>query len=95
MLDIFDLETSVGREGVERISIEYSIRDKSIFKEIMSKLSNNKAPGPNGVNNELLKHLSPSMHEAIHKCIYFDVADRSNPRQLKGSNTILLHKKNS
>ena len=61
MLDTFDLETGVGRAGVERISIEDSIRGRSIFKEIVSELSNNEAPGPDRVNNELRKHLHPSI----------------------------------
>ena len=94
MPDTFDLETRVGREGVERISIE-TASETSKFKEIVSKLSNNKAPGPDGVNNELLKHLPPSMHEAIHNVFTLMWLTGATPDSWKAFNTILLHKKNS
>ena len=38
-LDTFDLETQVGQQGNEQVSIENCIRDKSIFQEIVSELS--------------------------------------------------------
>lgn len=95
MLDTFNLETRVGHKGVERIAIEDSIRDKSIFQELVSGLSNNKTPGPDGVNNELLKHLPPSMHKAIHRVFILMWLTGATPDSWKASNTILLHKKNS
>ena len=33
----------------------------------MRHLKNGKAPGPDGIPNELLKHLPEGVHQAIHK----------------------------
>ena len=94
-MDGFDLETKVGSTGDKNVSVEEHIRDHSLFQEIVRHLSNNWAPGPDEVNNELLKHLPPSMHQAIHKLFVLMWLTGTTPDSWKESNTILLHKKNS
>ena len=94
-LDTFDLETGVGKERYAPLSPEAQIRDYEAFHELISGLSNNKAPGPDGINNELLKHLPECMKETIHKLFILMWLTGTMPDAWKNSNTILLYKKNS
>ena len=94
-VDDFDLETKVGSTGDKTVSVEEHIRDHSPFQEIVRHLGNNRTPGPDEINNELLKHLPPSMHQAIHKLFVLMWLTGTTPDGWKESNTILLHKKNS
>ena len=91
-MDGFDLETKVGLTGDKNMSVDEHIRDHSLFQEIVKHLSNNRAPGPDEINNELLKHLPPSMHQAIHKLFVLMWLTGTTPDSWKESNTILLHK---
>ena len=94
-MEEFDLETKIGSTGDKNMSAEEHIRDHSLFEEIVRHLSNNRAPGPDEVNNELLKHVEPSMHQAIHKLFVHMWLPGTTPDSWKEFNTILLHKKNS
>ena len=91
-MDGFDLETKVGSVGEKNTSVEEHLRDHSLFQETVRHLSNKRAPGPNAVNNELLKHLQPSMHQAIHKLFVLMWLTGTTPDSWKESNTILLQK---
>jgi len=57
-------------------------------------LRNRKAPGPDEIHNEMLKHLSPSMHRASHSLFTLMWVMRTAPDSWKEPNTILLHMKN-
>lgn len=94
-LDTFELETGVGKADFEPLSIEAQIKDYEAFHELIDGLSNNKAPGPDGVKNELLKHLPECAKEAIHKLFILMWLTGTTADQWKQSNTILLYKKNS
>ena len=56
-IDKFKLHSKARSPSQWRICIEQQIQDYSLFKNKLKRLSNNKAPGPDGIHNELLKHL--------------------------------------
>ena len=66
-IDPFTLETSAGKPGFGSISLLEHIRDPCIFQEKMRHLKNRKAPGPDGIPNDMLKHLPEGVHQVIHK----------------------------
>jgi len=69
-IDPFTLETlerAAGKPGFGSISLLEDVRDPCLFQEKMRHLKNGKAPGPDGISNELLKHLPEGVHQVIHK----------------------------
>ena len=46
-----------------------SILDSCNFQESQKLLTNNKAPGPDGINNELLKAIPLEYQQTIHKLL--------------------------
>ncbi len=56
-IDPFTLETYTGKPGFGSISLLENVQDPCIFQEKMRHLKNGKAPGPDGIPNEMLKHL--------------------------------------
>ncbi len=57
----------------------------------MRHLKNGKAPGPDGIPNELLKHLPEGVHQAIHifQVVHLDVDDRNHAQGMEGiSNSV-------
>ena len=71
--------------GVNNISLLQHICDPCIFQEKMRHLMNGKAPGPDGIPNEVLKH------QAIDKLWMTGIT----PNAWKESRAILLHEKSS
>lgn len=65
----------------------------SLFSAQVKRLSNNKQPGQDGVQNELLTHLPDEVHRAIHRLFILMWATGTTPRSWKQSSTILLHRK--
>ena len=61
----------------------------------MRYLKNGKAPGPDGVTNELLKHLPEGVHQAKHKLFILMWMTGTTRKAWKESQTVLLHKKGS
>ncbi len=59
----------------------------------MTHLKNGKAPGPDGIPNELLKHLPEGVHQVIHKLFILMWMKGTTPKAWKKSQTVLLHKK--
>ena len=57
----------------------------------LARLSNNRAPGPDGIINELLKHSPPIFKDSLH--YYFIAVWFTHTQPWTNSNTILLHKK--
>ena len=71
------------------------VRDPCIFQEKMRHLKNGKAPGPDGIPNEMLKHLPTGLHQVIHKLFILMWMTGTMPKAWKESQTVLLHKKGS
>ncbi len=67
--------------------------DPQTFAQALKSLSSNKAPGPDRIPNEILKHLPASALEAIQTYMHVLWATGCTPSQWKDSDTILLHKK--
>ncbi len=93
--DTFTLETAAGKLGFGSISLLEHVRDLCIFQEMMRHLKNGKAPCPDGVPNELLKHLPEGVHQVIHKLFILMWMTGIAPKAWKESQTVLLHKKGS
>jgi hypothetical protein len=69
-------------------SILYSCK----FQECPKFLTNNKAPGPDGIVNELLKALPLEYQQTIHKLLIIMWATGRTPKDWKASETILIYK---
>ena len=69
--------------------------DPCIFQDKIRHLKNGKAPGPDGIPNELLKHLPEGVHQAIHKLFILMWMTGSTPKAWKQSQTVLLHTRGS
>ena len=66
-LDPYIIETKVGKPLYGKVSVLNHIRCPDMFSARVRGLSNNKRPGPDGIPNELIKHLPDKLHLAIHK----------------------------
>ena len=91
-IDPFTLETSAGKPGFGSTSLLEHVRDPCIFQETMRHLKNGKAPGPDGIPNEMLKHLPEGVHQVIHKLFILMWMTGTMPKAWKESQTVLLHK---
>ena len=94
-LDPYTIEIKVGKPLYGKVSILDHIRCPSMFSARVRGLSNNKQPGPDGIPNELIKHLPDELHQAIHKLFVLMWMTGTTPQSWKESTTILLHKKGS
>ena len=99
--DHFLLETPITRVENDtqrkRKWLHNSILDSCSFQEppeCIQSLTNNKTPGPNGIANELLKHLPHKYKESIHKLFVIMWATGITPKAWKKSDTILIFKDN-
>ncbi len=80
--------------GVAHNTIYSHIQDPTLFQDCLKHLSSGKAPGPDGIPNELLKHLPSELLDCIrHLMTQAWWLYRHEPNILKHSNTILLPKK--
>jgi hypothetical protein len=89
-IDKFELAPAM--PDVTSHGLEDIINDEITFSTCLASLSNNKAPGPDGVTNEILKALSTVGKQAIHNMFKLMWQARRTPAQWKQSNTILLYK---
>ena len=69
------------------------LEQKTRFGKHVSRLSNNKAPGTDGVANEIIKNLPDDLLAAIHELYILMYMTAITPQHFKESNTILLYKK--
>ncbi|KAJ9521460.1 hypothetical protein QJQ45_008872 [Haematococcus lacustris] len=69
-----------------------AIMDKAGFQECISRLAGGKAPGPDGVENEIIKMLPWEMRETIHQLFIIMWATGCTPTTWKTSDTCLLYK---
>jgi len=89
--DQLDIETNVGKHGIQEICFEDHIRDRSILQLVLSHLSNNKTPSPDEILNEL-RH--PRRHVKRHAPATHTDHDVDDKHPWKQSEAILLHKNN-
>ena len=66
---------------------------RHIYQDCLGRLPGRKAPGPDGVPNEVLKNLPAEFHEAVHGLFQLMWKHKCTPSQWKDDNTILLYKK--
>jgi hypothetical protein len=69
------------------------VRDESIFFSCCKSLSNGKAPGPDGISNEVLKMLPVEVKKLVHKLFVVMWATGVTPAAWKHSNTCMIYKK--
>ena len=89
------METKVGKPEYGQFSLLDHIQDPSLFQQQRHKLPNKKCAGPDGIANELLKHLPEEAHQAIHRLFTLMWMTGHTPTSWKEACTILLHKKGS
>eukprot|EP00983_Pelagomonas_calceolata_P034367 1076998-Pelagomonas_calceolata.AAC.1 len=94
--DPFILETPITRAEKtthrKREWLHDSILDTCSFQECLHSLTNNMSPGPDGIANELLKHLPQGCKESIHILFVIMWATGVTPKAWKKSDTILIYK---
>ena len=93
--DRFTLCTSITEKeklGQARQPLHATIMDFNVFQDKLSHLSNNKAPGPDGIENEILKMLPYELRDMLHQLFVIMWATRVTPTAWKESETILLYK---
>ena len=66
-IDNFTLETAAGKPGFGSVSLFDHVHEACILQENTRHQKNGKAPGADGIPNELLKHLPEGVHQVIHK----------------------------
>lgn len=94
--DHFLLETPITRAENDtqrrREWLHSSILDSCSLQECIQPLTNNKTPGPDGIANELLKHLPQEYKESIHKLFIIMCATGRTPKTWKKRDTVLTFK---
>jgi hypothetical protein len=88
-----DLSDIIAEEQPERrqVDVTPNISPEEI-SELVRKLPNNKAPGPDEIPNEILKIVVPETAQSLAKASSQCLAGGMMPRQLKESITIVLRK---
>ena len=90
-VDRFELPTLRGRvpEGY-RLGSTYNWQ---VYERVLSGLPGRKAPGPDGVLNEVIKNMPEAFHRALHELFVQMWETRRTPNEWKVALTILLYKK--
>ena len=96
-IDPFKLQTRVHTESSEHSQpcILALLKDECRFLNRLRKLARNKAPGKDGVQNEILKNLPDDLLDSIHKLFVLRYLLGQTPADCKTSQTVLLYKKGS
>jgi exonuclease III/ribonuclease HI len=89
--DRFTLKTAA-TELPQRPWLHTVILDKAAFLHNVSQLGNKKAPGPDGVINEMIKMLPNETLDIIHSMFVVMWATGTTPTSWKESDTVLLYK---
>ena len=76
-----------------RLSMLPMIQDKARYRSLVRSLSRGKAPGKDGITNELLRNLPDRLLDAIHDVFVLRFIFAKLPENRKASETILLYKK--
>jgi ribonuclease HI len=77
----------------DRPDLWKQIMDRGNYDYCVRHLANNKAPGPDGIPNELLRWLPEDVHTAIHGLLAQMYRTAYIPQEWCESVTVLLHKK--
>jgi ribonuclease HI len=93
--DAVDQFTLEPHAPLDRAQLEVDMTEELIYGDLMRatlrRVSRNKAPGPDGIPNELLKAMDDTFLEGLHDfmmCVWF-----TTKHPWPTSNTVLLHKK--
>ena len=89
--DAFTLETPASKLHA-RPWLHNIISDKAVFRECVKTLSNGKAPGPDGMVNDVIKLLPEATLQCIHMLFITMWATGITPSDWKESLTALLFK---
>jgi hypothetical protein len=73
-----------------KLSDEYN---KHVYQDCLSRLPGRKAPGPDGVPNEVLENLSREFHNAVHDMFIHMWKHSHTPQIWKDDHTVLLYMK--
>lgn len=92
-LDPFRLETHAHHHNSPNPSLVPQVLRRSVFDRTLRRLNNDKAPGPDGIPNSLLKILPEPLKAAIHNLFIVLYLTGSTPVAWTRSDTILLHKR--
>lgn len=77
----------------QRPDLVAQMQDRSNYEYCLRHLSNNKAPGPDGIPDEVLRSLPAEAHTAIHATLVGMFMTGYISPQWCLSHTVLLHKK--
>ena len=70
-----------------------SVYNRMIYDHAKSRLPNKKAPGEDGIVNEVLKHLPRTFHDALHNLFEHMWETSKTPDEWKTALTVLFYKK--
>jgi hypothetical protein len=88
----FELATSTSTGMAPKTWLHDKIADKQAFEACLKSLSKGKAPGPDGITNEMLNLLPIQAQEMLHAYIQLMWATAYTPHSWKESLTVLLYK---
>jgi hypothetical protein len=87
-----DMRTNVPQEATNK-GLGEVVGDWDVFEQCVNTLSSHKAPGPDGLTNDVLKLLPVELKRVIHDLFKKMWEHHTTPEEWKHSNTVLLHKK--
>jgi hypothetical protein len=90
--DPFTLATAPSTKQVPRTWLHTKLQDTQAFQACLKTLARNKAPGPDGITNEMLNMLPTSGQQMIHLYLQLMWATGYTPQHWKESSTVLLYK---
>ena len=90
--DPFNLTTAVTAGAAPRKWLHPHIADAAAFTACLKTLAHGKAPGPDGVTNEMLQLLPNQGHNLLHSLIQLMWATKYTPTPWKHSITTLMYK---
>ena len=90
--DRFQLETAITTGAAPHNWLHSHIQDAQAYQACVKTLSHGKAPGPDGVTNEMLQLLPPVGQRMLHAFIQLMWASSCTPKSWKHSTTALLWK---
>ena len=91
VVDPYDLTTRATQLPARPFLYRY-VKDEAIFFECCKTLSSGKAPGPDGVTNEVIKMLPVQVKKLLHQLMMLMWVTGITPTAWKHSHTCLVHK---